>query len=592
LWRRHCHSQSLEPQQVASRQISQSLEPQQVASRMASGSTLLLKVDLGGDLRRFYAKEGTDLDETWENLVQAVRKGFDIKEEGEFTFKYKDDEGDACTLVSETLQDCIALATGGPMRLQASFVAMKGSEKLASHGSPSVPQLEAASLGQQPQDVQSEPPTYSSRSTASGEQAAAPPPGLEECSEEGDAGGCLGSRGVGPWKLLACLGSLRAADRMSAPMIASLTFQFLPIMAQRAHRKQEKLNRVGTQQRELILPLLRRIAGQLNAVPGTEVVKGDLEAFISGKQTGKLGDCISALLKVLVAAEPKTAVAHLLKDASEELLDLLPKVFPLAFASHYPTLATHAGTTCAACNVEPIRGPRFHNTAGQLDLCGECYIDSAFDASTKWECRLAAATPCDADPVQAWKEGMKARFEGMKARKDCGKHWKELAGAFAFANMAWKGFGGKGKGKGKAKGHGKDYWNPYFASGEQQHPGSEGTDPAPPWWGGGGGFPCRDWTSAAAEWQQHAAEWQQHAAEWPMPPGWSAADYSQPPFWGAWPGAMGLGCGTYGEDGSAGDCGGGKGGCPMPQAAAAPEAEVDPSMEPSAPPKEQAPHEA
>lgn len=366
-------------------------------------------------------------------------------------------------------------------------------------------------------------------------------------------------------------------------MIASLTFQFLPIMAQRAHRKQEKLNRVGTQQRELILPLLRRIAGQLDAVPGTEVVKGDLEAFISGKQAGKLGDCISALLKVLVAAEPKASVAQLLKDASEELLDLLPKVFPMAFASHYPTLATHMGTTCAACNIEPIQGPRFHNTAGQLDLCGECYIDSAFDASTKWECRLAAAN--DVDPVQAWKEGMKARFECLKARKDDGKAWKELAGAFA--HMAFKGLG-KGKGKGKAKGHGKDWWNPYFASGDHQYPGWESTEPTTPWW-------ARDWTAAAAEWQKPAAEWA-------MPPGWPAADFQQFPFWGslagggggAWPGAMGPGCGTYGEDASASEYGGGKGGCagPLPQAAAAPEAQAAPSMEPSAPPQQQAAHEA
>jgi len=521
---------------------------------------------LGGDLRRFYAKEGIDLDETWKNLVQAVRTGFDLKETGEFTFKYKDDEGDACTLVRETLQDCISLSNGGPIRLQASFAVAK-----AAPG-----QRRQDGLPQAQQDVQSEPVTQVMGCIASGDQVAALPPGLEECSEEGDAGSCLGSRGVGPWKLLACLGSLRAADRMSAPMIASLTFQFLPIMAQRAHRKQEKLNRVGTQHRELILPLLRRIAGQLDTVPGTEVVKKDLEAFIAGRQTGKLGDCISALLKVLVVAEPKEAVAHLLKDASEELLDLLPRVFPLAFASHYPTLATHVGTTCAACNVEPIRGPRFHNPAGKLDLCGECYIDSAFDASTKWECRLAAATPCDVDPLAAWKEGMKARFEGMKAKKDCGKAWKELAGAFAFANVAFKGLTCKGKGKGKAKGHGKEHWQPYFVGGDHQHPGSEHS--APPW---RGDFPCRDWASVAPQWQKPAAEW-------PMPPGWSAADYPQLPFWGAWPGAMGFGCGTYGEDGSAGDFSGVKGACLVPQASAAPEVEVALSMEPSAPPKEEA----
>merc|ERR1711920_493584 len=318
-----------------------------------------------------------------------------------------------------------------------------------------------------------------------------------------------GSRGVGPWKLLACLGSLRAAGKLSAPMVASLMLQFLTIMAQRAHRKQEKLNRMCALQREALLPLLHRVASHLDAVPGTEAAKVGLEDFVSGRETGKLGDTIASVLKVLVSVEPKTAVALLLKDCSEEIVELLPRSLLLPHTC-YPPVATHIGACCATCNTEPIAGPRFHEVSSGIDLCGECYIDFPFDASTKFECHLGG-TPCDAadpmDPLDAWKEGMKARNDGAKC-------WQELAGACFFAKMAMKGLKGKGKGKFKGKGWGKHCWNPCFA----------GLD---------GGAESMAFNEMLQPWR-HA--WGPEG--WHHPPDWHAAHHW--PAWG-WCGGGGLG---------------------------------------------------
>merc|ERR1712060_641144 len=140
--------------------------------------------------------------------------------------------------------------------------------------------------------------------------------------------------------------------------------------------------------------------------------------FVSGQDIGKLGDCISSLLKLLVSVEPKATVAYLLKSISEDVLDLLSSIFPKVCTREFPAVPEHSGTCRATCSATPIRGPRFHDTASAIDLCGECYIDFAFDASTNFECRLAASSD------------------------------ETARGAFKFAPVFQV---GKGKGKGKWK---------------------------------------------------------------------------------------------------------------------------------------------
>lgn len=301
-----------------------------------------------------------------------------------------------------------------------------------------------------------------------------------EAAGSGPMGGC---RGVGPWKLLACIGGLRMAGRMSANMVGSLTLQFLPIIAQRAHRKQEKLNRVGAQHRELLLPTLHRVLVQLDSFAEAESVKAPLEAFVSGRDTGKLGDGLSSLLKMLTAQSGRAEVAALVKGASEELLDLMPRLFPGCFGAMCPPMAVHAGSRCACCGADPIQGPRFHDAAASIDVCGECFIDHTFDASTKFDCFLYAGE-C-ADHSQTWQDGVKMWKDGIAV-------WQKLAGAWAAGStdQGW-GKGGwapfcKGKGKMRSKGggkgkHGGGWRGKYGGAGEGEGWGDQPWQPPMQW---------------------------------------------------------------------------------------------------------------
>mmetsp|Transcript_159482 Transcript_159482/g.511740 ORF Transcript_159482/g.511740 Transcript_159482/m.511740 type:complete len:471 (-) Transcript_159482:239-1651(-) len=402
---------------------------------------LVLKVDLDGDLRRFRIKHGADNAETWSILHEAVRSGFELAEGCDIILKYKDDEGDLCTLARATLPDCISQACAGPLRLFATRAAASEKAKPAA----SEPVV-AATVEE----------VLSKEASVTSQSCIRPPPGIcnevqkpcadarDEDADDGARGApsCGGYRGVGPWKLLICLGSLRAANKLSAAMIASIMLQFLPILAQRAHRKQEKLNRIGAQYREMLLPLLHRVLLHLDELEEGQSVKPGVEAFVSGKDASKLGDCIGSLLKVLAASQRRAVVAQLLKSASEELMDLLPRIFPESFSDACPPVSQHAGVRCACCNSEPLLGPRFHSLADGLDLCGECFIDSAFEASAKFECHLAS----ESAGADAWKEGVKVWKEGIGV-------WKKAWAAAVKGGMpGMKGCKGKGKGKGKGRG--------------------------------------------------------------------------------------------------------------------------------------------
>lgn len=442
---------------------------------------LVLKVDFEGDLRRFRLKAGEDEVDTWNRLLQAVRSGFELPVDCGVTLKYKDDEGDLCTLARGTLADCISQAAGGPLKLFASRgpagaqqpaaleeIAAPASGPSNPHAQPRSPQQPAQEQPQQRPQRERQPRQQQQVGVAA-EASPVPPPGLDDGDDAfaedpaSDAGGFIGCRGVGPWKLLACLGSLQTAGKMSASMVASLMLQFLPILAQRAHRKQEKLNRVGAQSREMLLPVLHRVLLQLDAIEGADSVKSALNGYLSGQDCGKLGDCVSALLKLLAAQGPTAAVAQLLKGVGEEMLDLLPRSFPEMFRGLLPAVAQHEGTRCAGCGTEPILGPRFRNSASSIDLCGECFIDFAFEASTKFDCHLAAPGCSHKESVQMYKAAYKDHCRAWKDHLKEAASWKDLAGEWAGFGQAWKDgwkpwWPGKGKGKGKWKGFGKDWW--------------------------------------------------------------------------------------------------------------------------------------
>jgi len=83
---------------------------------------MILKVDMGGDVRRFRVElpEGSDVASKWQLILEQVRRSYCLPEDGELSLTYRDDEGEVCPLSQETLPDCLALAEGGLLRLIAS----------------------------------------------------------------------------------------------------------------------------------------------------------------------------------------------------------------------------------------------------------------------------------------------------------------------------------------------------------------------------------------------------------------------------------------------------------------------------------------
>merc|ERR1712032_308730 len=77
-----------------------------------------MKVSVGADTRRLRVRlslvEGPD--KAYAAILGAVRNGFTFHS-AKFDLKYRDEDGDLCTLAPATLEDCFSLFRGGPMRL-------------------------------------------------------------------------------------------------------------------------------------------------------------------------------------------------------------------------------------------------------------------------------------------------------------------------------------------------------------------------------------------------------------------------------------------------------------------------------------------
>ena len=220
-------------------------------------------------------------------------------------------------------------------------------------------------------------------------------------------------RSMAPVALLACLKGMYCSGRLTAAILASLALQFLPILAQRVSRKQEKINRKGPKLRKgPILQLLRRLCEQLKSIPDSQRACEALQGYIGGTDTGHLGDGLAELLKVLAACKSRILLASALVAVADEVLQVLPFLFPESFGPASPNpcgavaaavvgAPVHGGFACAMCHADPIVGPRFEVAGRKASLCGECFMkDSLLGNSEErdFSCRLA---PKDYDPEAA-----------------------------------------------------------------------------------------------------------------------------------------------------------------------------------------------
>jgi len=403
----------------------------------------VLKVECSGDVRRLRVTlpgpaDGFDARAVMADIRKTVGCGYgwDAAEGSgcndlAFTLKYKDEEGDLCTLVEASVDDFLTQATdagegaGTPLRLTV----LRDSDGSAQRGEASSGPTDTAGAGSAQAQVGSKkdaigcdwegwrlpPQDKGGDSKGCGKslwkgcrgpgwmkggkdwmkggkgkgkgweadpEEEAPTEGVLAKREgvdaehtvripqtKGDSKGCgkglwKGCKGQGwmkggkGWRKgtgpRACLFDLHRAGSLTPQSLANLVLQFLPILARRALRKQEKLNHIGNQWRGDLLPFLQSVDKQLDVLPELRALRPGLEAYFAGLETGRLGDFLTELLNVLVAASQRppaegggssrSQVAEVVMAVSEELLALIKVIFPMAFAS--PKAEVDAAAMC------------------------------------------------------------------------------------------------------------------------------------------------------------------------------------------------------------------------------------------------------
>jgi len=344
--------------------------------------------------------------------------------------KYRDDDGDVCTLTPHTFSDFLALHNRGGKGGDSGMRVLKlelepppgaGPAHLQPNTKEATPEV-AHGLGQ----------------------------GL---ASEGHRAMCLGPR-----RLLLAIKALEQSGGLTTEMLTSLVVQGLPAMTMRVAWKADRIDHMLRQgQWHNLRKFVEVLAACAAKIPSLEEHAGSLaEALLEEVPvTGRLG---TALLRVL------TSVSALSIEATVQLLDdvkghLLPMLDELAFEvgiDHCDPLPAHMGVVCDGCGMAPLVGPRFKcSTCADYDLCGNCYprkqeLHSPDGASHEFHCIL--------DGTDHGLKGMfKGKFRGkgkgkgkalwhlFKGAMSSGAPWGEESGAWPFPWPARTGPYSKGK---------------------------------------------------------------------------------------------------------------------------------------------------
>jgi hypothetical protein len=110
-------------------------------AQSAATDVMIVKVDIDGDVRRMIVTlpEEADTAQTLQVLRTSVAQAFNVQEESLPALKYKDEDGDLCTLVHASVGDMLALNNRGTLRLFASVDATQALPEASSV--PQVPPL-------------------------------------------------------------------------------------------------------------------------------------------------------------------------------------------------------------------------------------------------------------------------------------------------------------------------------------------------------------------------------------------------------------------------------------------------------------------
>mmetsp|Transcript_31599 Transcript_31599/g.73681 ORF Transcript_31599/g.73681 Transcript_31599/m.73681 type:complete len:599 (+) Transcript_31599:88-1884(+) len=371
-----------------------------------------LKVDLDGDVRRYpsWLVEGGS--PSFSLVSQAVSRLYSLSEEDTqaLTFKYRDDEGDLCTLTPSTLQDAVTLCSASrTLRLVASRPKPSQAHVSAGFGGFAAPmQTDADSAA-------------SSRSAgpcaANSQQANAEVnmPFLQVL--QGLMGGAFG-------------GATGLTDA-TPDAFATCLLGVLPVLLQSFPAWSQELSKFAAQNAEALLPLVQAFREGIEPFPQLSATQAHLDrALQSPASLEGLEAAVTSFLETLLAF-PAAEQQEILSVA---LTGVIEKLIPLLLSLSEMPEARHCGIVCDGCEMSPIVGPRFKCLSlPDYDLCSACFAQRGPGLSEH-------KFHCIAHPVGG-------KGKGFDKGKGFAKGWM-------------KGFG---KAMAKSKGKGK-FWEPFPAT--------------------------------------------------------------------------------------------------------------------------------
>lgn len=126
----------------------------------------------------------------------------------------------------------------------------------------------------------------------------------------------------------ACFDTETVAAVAASEAAVGLVTKALPTLARVAQRRRDRLNSKGSRLRAALAPRLLPVARGAARVPESRHVQPMLEDFISGDDTGHLGDALAGLFQAWAATEFEADLAEVLVTVAQDLVLLLPHIFP------------------------------------------------------------------------------------------------------------------------------------------------------------------------------------------------------------------------------------------------------------------------
>lgn len=234
----------------------------------------VMKVSLEGELVRVNLEVPSTASarEVLSVMHHNVQRAFGLSDDQMtgLTLKYADEEGDLCTLTDATLSDLAELMPQGVIRLTAQVLA-------------DVRMQEVSSEEPEPVDM------HVDAQEAEQDRASN--------SDETDA----------------------QSEAFSNPM-AELAVQFLPFwlpaVATKLQGSEEraKMNRVGIEEREKVLPICKRLHERMSLVPEALHLRQRVSSYIDGTDSEHLGDLAAALLQAFNISSSPEGVKAVVKE--------------------------------------------------------------------------------------------------------------------------------------------------------------------------------------------------------------------------------------------------------------------------------------